>query len=536
MKPASNNSRAPLIRLLTPSPLATTALKATLASIVQRATTDRATTFERRNAPANNQTQPAPQPAYATKGHFVSAEDTHLDRIKGLYVGQKEKGELVRPPDGKVERFTDASLSVDFNTIDPTRMRELAATGRKALSKLYFFTSGAGLWSRGGGQVKAIIPYNLEELLPPEKLQRLNHSSDVYNAKGGDKGVLLAAGVNVLVGETEALVAARVRSEAKAEIDSILKEARKDSKAVTPLSMKLIQAALMSKAGDTYVPFDVWTSQQTHQPIAEALSEFKKTYRERSLHPDPKVQAEIVEALKRYFEQDEALGETHLFGYQVGLPALHPETGERIHGTAEIGEGAGRAKAYLDDSGRTEELLLRGKEYFSFENIEVMTPWEEVLGAHVESGKEASVVVVPQQAGYSGGNPFVVTKDDGTKNVEFHEQSVLPDEPKKDNLFFNANTIVASLHSKASDSIGFEVKENGSQVRAKNNAADLWHLPTGAVGGVIGLHYENFKTYPEYVKNGTSFVKNFYEQWTKWVASMNSDVERVDFDSLRRAS
>ena len=445
----------------------------------------------------------APPRHYASAvGDFGIASAERIASVGEQYL-QGLKTALIRPPNGEVRRVTSDDLTSDLNTVKGAELQALLLHGQTQLSTFYYFTSGAGLWSRGGGQVKATVPFNLAELIP-HHLQRLSDLSDWVNAKSA-ADVLFKSKTDVPLGQTVEETAKQVIDASRAEIDSILTEARNDLRAMTPLTMKLVQAAIMSRNSGHYVPFDVWTSEQTHAPIVASLERFKRTYRQMKFHDDPTTQNQVIDALGAYLDQ----GGAHVFGYQEGLPALSPSDGQPIAGTPLIGEGAGRAKAYLDLTGRTDELRRAGKTTFSFENIEVLTDWLSVLGAHDQSGKAVSVVVVPQKDGYAGGNPFMVGE-----NLELHEQSVLPPDLASGNHYFNSNTIVQPLSAQASALLGFEVKNNHTQVRPKNNAGDITHsLPTGGIGGVIGRDYENFKTYPDYVRNGAALIETYRSVW-----------------------
>jgi hypothetical protein len=470
------------------------------------------------SVPANVNSVAAAIPSYATReGHFQRASVEHENVIRDLYL-QGKKTSLTKAPDGKVSRVAEENLSLDFNRITEPEMKALLSEGRDMLKSFHLFNSGAGLWTRGGGQAKALVPFNLAELLSIETQKRLSYLSDLFNAKSPQE-MLLMARRDVPLGKTEEQVAAEVLESAKAEIESILKSARNDVRAMTPVAMELVQAATLSRVGGTYMPYDIWTSEGPHAPIAEYLEHFNAHYKEMQFHPDPEVQQQIVEALESYIAESARRGETHLFGYQVGLSALHPETGAPIEGTPVIGEGAGRAKAYLDESGRTAQLQADGKTLTSFENIEVLTDWMALLGAHGRTGKEVSVVVVEQKPGYAGGNPFMVEKADGSVNFELHEQSALPPEFADGNHYFNSNTFVYSLATPASSNFGFESKVNGTQVRVKANAGDMTQeRSTGGIGGRIGTEYQNFKTYPEYVKHGSAYVETFRQIWARDLA------------------
>jgi hypothetical protein len=427
-----------------------------------------------------------------------------VKRISKQFLDTLRAGDLSKAPMGEIKRVTTAELAVDLNQLDAPKAKALTALGAAHAPKFYYFTSGAGLWSRGGGQIKALVPLNLAELITPAAFDRLVQANQVVNAKSA-ADVLFIKTRDVLPGENVNAVAEALVGEARQEIEAILAPARSDPRALNPLAMKLVDVALASRKAKTYIPFDVWTSEQTQTAIADYLHAFKNNFRTLGFHPDPKVQATVVSALGKYFANAEAAGDTHLFGYQVGLPAMDATTGEPIAGTALIGEGAGRAKEYLDQSGRTAQLAARGKTTWMFQNIEVFDDVLMRLGAHATAGKDVSVTLVPQQKGYAGGNPFLV---DG--KLRLLEQSAVPAELAAGNAYFNANTIVQPLHARPPTQLGFEFKVNNTQTRAKQNAGDVTlELDTAGIGGRIGVEYENFKTYDEYRQNGSTTIATY---------------------------
>jgi hypothetical protein len=370
-------------------------------------------------------------------------------------------------------------------------------------------TSAAGLWSRGGGQVKALVPLNVADCLSADKLTRLRELS-AFTKK---EHCLLVARQNPRAGESEDEAVARLQDAAAKEIEQLFAEARAQPQALTPLAMKFVNVALMSHAARTYIPFDIWTSEQTHSAVHDYVQEFKRTYAQTTFHDDPRIQAHIVRALGRYFRQAERRGDTHLFGVQRGFAALDPETGAPIPGTPLIGKGAGRAKAYLDMVGRTEELLARGKTTMIFDNIEVVSELSLLFGAHARHDAEVSVVIVPQRPGYVGGNPVRVTRD-GRTSMELHEQSALPEDLLQGHEFFNANTIIQPLTTDPPSAVAFESKREGAEMRVKQNACDITHeVPTEPIGGRIGHEYENFKFITEVIDHGVSYVGNVKSTW-----------------------
>ena len=289
---------------------------------------------------------------------------------------------------------------------------------------------------------------------------------------------------------------------------------------MNPIDIKLSNVAINSERSNTYIPFDIWTSEQTHDAIRTYLSEFKSGFKKKIFHDDPVHDAKIKNAIQKYLKESDTRGETHVFGFQEGYHALDQATGAPVRETPLIGEGAGMAKDYLEKSGRAAELKRMGKKTWVFENIEVVTDLPLAMGAHSKTRKPVSVILVPQKEGYSGGSPFLVPKGSG-HNLELHEMSALPKAFAEGNEFFNSNTIFQSLELPPPSNIGFEVKTfNGRKVvRVKMNAGDVTlDAPTAGIGGRIGVEYENFKNYKEFGQNGSKLIDTFRDIWARDVA------------------
>ena len=409
-----------------------------------------------------------------------------------------------------------ADLAVDLNTASKKVLSQLLSTGRQGASRLYYFTSGAGLWSRGGGQVKALIPFNIKDLLTAEQFELLAKSGDIVNASKTED-VLKLAERHLKPGEDAEKVAAKIVEERRKILSDLIAHARRDRRALNPLDMKLVNVAQLSDQAKAYVPFDIWTSEQTHAAIQTYLAEFRGSYRNKVFHPDKAIDAKIKESLGRYLRESDKRGETHLFGYQVGYHALDPATGLAVAETVPIGEGAGMAKAYLEESGRARRLREMGKNTMVFENIEVMTDLSVGMGAHMSTKKPVSVILVPERAGYKGGSPFIVERN-GKKSIELHEMSALPEEFATGNSYFNSNTIFQSLDLAPPKNIGFELKNQGGRkiARVKMNAGDITlEAPTAGIGGRIGIEYENFKNYLEFGENGQKLIDTYRNIWTR---------------------
>lgn len=459
------------------------------------------------------------QQTQSNQGHFVDGGQIVDQKISNIYIESKNSGSLNQPPKGKnVERVQENDISVDLTKLSPMSSLDIKKRAKEMAPSLYYVTSGAGLWSRGAGQVKALVPFNLKEVLSLENVNLLEKFSLIATASSPDAAIK-AAGKEIPNEELEkANYAERLVSDAKNQINKLLKEAREDKRALTPLDMKLANVALLSEVAETYVPFDIWTSQQTHQDIAQYLNEFNQNFHTKTFHADLTTNEKIISALRKYINDSKKRNETHLFGMQIGVHALNPSTGDPLIDTVAIGEGAGMLKTYLDKSGRTQQLQKMGKQNLLFDNIEVVTDLESVIAAHSISKTPTSVVVVEQRSGYSGGNPFKVTKEDGSTSIELHEQSALPTEFATGNSYFNSNTIVMSLDTAPFYTLGFETKTDKGHkiVRVKLNAGDVTKTTkTAAILGRIGIDYENFKNYIEYATNGGSLIQAFQNIWVR---------------------
>jgi len=448
---------------------------------------------------------------YGSAGYFAEASAEHHEVLGKAY---REAGS-VKKMTGNIQRVSAKDLETDLNRLAPAELGKLVEQGRKEMPKLYYFTSGAGLWSRGGGQVKALIPFNLKALLPEKDFERLVHAGNILNASKSED-VLKLAGRELRSGEELEYVAARILKERKRELGQLIDRARAHEKSLTPIDIKMVNAALQSERCGSYVPFDIWTSEQTHDAIQNYLADFAGGYSKKQFHPNPSFDARIKSALGKYVNESAKRQESHLFGYQVGYHALDLD-GKPVKGTPMIGEGAGMAKAYLEESGRAAQLKAMGKTTWVFENIEVVTDLPIGMAAHVKSGKPVSVILVPEKQGYKGGSPFLIERG-GQKRLELHEMSALPEEFANGNSYFNSNTIFQSLELAPPKNLGFEVKNAGTGkiVRVKMNAGDITlEAPTSGIGGRIGVEYENFKNYGEFGQNGEKLIDTFRDIWAR---------------------
>lgn len=453
--------------------------------------------------------------AYKTSsGNFLRVALEQERELTKYYLTTLRSNEKKTFVSQQVTRVTRQDLSLNFEGQSNASLDLLRKKSERHLKDLYYFTSGAGLWSRGGGQVKALIPYNIGNFLNPVQKAGLAAGIDVAKADSPQK-VLELSKADRNYNKTEEEQAAELVLAAKVNVEKIVNIARNDPRALTSLDMKFVNVAILSHRANTFIPFDIWTSQQTHKPIFDYIQNFKNTYHQKIFHNNSNINVKIHQYLSNYFKKGEVLGETYIFGYQVGFNGIDPVTGLPVTNTAAIGEGAGMAKTYLDKSGRTAELQNMGKKYLLFDNIEVISEIDLVLGAHLSGQKAVSVLLVPQKNGYSGGSPFLFNKPWG-KNLELYEMSALPEEYANGNEYFNSNTMIYSLEQKPVRILGFESKsENGVKfMRVKTNAADITQTqPTAGIGGRIGTDYVNFKSISEFFENGDQLIQTYQNIW-----------------------
>ncbi len=468
-------------------------------------------------------------------GVFEIAQDEHLETITKQFLEDQKHGFQIQI-EGQVHRVTQEHLTADFASLSERKLKQLRQEGIKKLrkaprtqhqkmlvskisphgydsfSRLHYFTSGAGLWSRGGGQVKTLIPLNISELVSKTDLETLITAGEIVSASSAEKALKAAGLEHTNMSHADVV---KLTDNAKKVIDEIIKKAQRNKKALNIMDLKFADLAVLSKKSKSYIHFDIWTSEQTHEAIASYIKHLKKNLLKKTFHPDPKINRQIQEAMNDYFLAGEKLGETHLFGYQKGVYALDPHTGKPILGTVPIGEGAGMAKTYMDETGRTAELTSRGVENWVFQNIEVTSDIPLEYATHLRSKKPVSVTLVRTQKGYSGGSPYRITNGDKT-SFQLLEGSAVSDELAKGNEYFNTNTIYHDINlDSANDIVGYEKKENGRIVRVKQNAGDVTiKYDTALTGGRIGHEYENFKNYGEYVRNGPRQISLINERWT----------------------
>lgn len=465
-------------------------------------------------------------------GVFVVATPEEIEMAEAKYLADKMRPNgLATSVYGIVERFERDHLDIDFHSLSNEQLLELKRAGLRRLeggesdahstqyligtpyeqfSSLYYFTSGAGLWSRGGGVVKALLPLNLKEIITSDRINELTRAGQIVAAKSPEA----VAKLDGYRGKLTPREVQSIRVKAVATISEITEVGIGHSGAINVLDLKIANIALLSQLTQSYIHLDIWTSEQTHEPIARYLENLKLTYSGKHFHPDPETNAEVREAIGQYFMASEQLGETLVFGYQEGFYPLDPVTGKSQKNHPPIGEGAGMAKHYLDKSGRTALLKARGIKDWVFQNIEVSSDLALEYAAYKRSNMKVAGVMVPTREGYFGGSPYRVIGPDSVERNQLLESSAVADELKKGNGYFNANTIFQSIHLSPPKNVGYEAKNSGTSVRLKMNAGDITLEEDAAmIGGRVGYEYENFKSYTDYLENGIQAIRRMQELW-----------------------
>ncbi len=470
------------------------------------------------------------------RGHFPPPSPEKLKEVESRYkTDRKRPQKLATTVDGNVSIVTPNDLVSNFSLMSPEELnshrrkgfrflrgerappeikRALDGSPYSSISPLYYFTSAAGLWSRGGGFLKFLVPLNLDSLLKPLERKELVKWGEIVSAKT-PLDMLKIAGLNENHNGNEIQsITDSLSRQTKTKIHSLVDPIAREPNAINILDLKFAHIALLSQLSGSYIHFDIWTSSKTHESIREYIEWLKANYHKKTFHPDPEINKKIHRALEQYFSVSLKLGETHLFGYQEGIYALDSSSGTSIFSSEPIGEGAGMFKHYLDKTGRTTQLQKRGVSEMAFQNLEVISDIPLEYASFKESQKPVAVVVVPTMSGYKGGNPYKVTKGENV-SYQLLEQSAVPEDIRNLNSpFFNSNTIYQNLGLPYVSNIGYEVKENGRQIRLKTNAGDLTlSYPTALIGGRIGHEYENFKDFREYILHGETTITTMQELW-----------------------
>ena len=172
-------------------------------------------------------------PAYATSGVFRQADAERQSEIRKLFREwiAKARGVLHEPPKTPWKHIAREDLACDLAEMSATQQRPVTKLGLRNAKWLAVVTSAAGLWSRGAGQSKALVPFNLSELLSASESARLIHLGDIVKADTFEKVLRLAGPARD--GESDRVAVARIRKETEAEFEHIKSGIRYSEKALT---------------------------------------------------------------------------------------------------------------------------------------------------------------------------------------------------------------------------------------------------------------------------------------------------------------
>ncbi len=561
---------------------------------------------------------------FATNGgDFAPAEPKVAREVQQAFMEKKKGGSFHKKLDPEsVRRVKGSDFTHNMAKMTKKVLAKLRLDGIKKINSLAIVTSAAGLWSRGGGAVKALIPYNLKKLVGGA-FSNISFGGKIFAAKTNADVLIMSrlkrvtSGLEDAVGSiftsqmkklikdgdknsTEALIttlqslkkseleelagkiqqdansyfksaletvsnkledpkilreiqdslteelaaiqaakldqakifeiidwmrgmdsgmsnkiASTIKNDQKEIVSGLISKVQYDSSALNAVDMKFINAAKLSQKGNTYVPLDFWTSEQTHGQVDSYVKWLKQNFRTKIFSEDLEQDRLIKDSLEAYFGKGRKLGETNIFGYQRGLHAIEVESGEFLENTPRIGKGAGDIVRYLSESGRREELIALGKKDFVFENIEVISDYAPLYELYRQGNKKVGVVLVPQKPGYKGGSPFWVRNDKGEWDLKLLEMSALDEQFAKGNDYFNSNTIFVDLEVTQIDNVAFELKDQNLIARFKLNMGDA--TTENEAVGILGrcgqdeifVEYENYKSMDDYGRNGMWHIRVF---------------------------
>ena len=461
--------------------------------------------------------------SFDEKLHFKLATNEVQDEVRKSFMLHKSLGSFEKKIDiNRIKRVTNKNLH-DLSVMTSAGIKNLANEGLSHIEELGVITSGAGLWSRGGGSVKALVPYNISTLLGTDFLEIAKLGKVV--AANNSEEIFKLSNINSYEINSENIErkAFDIKNHAMEKIKILSAKTIYQLDAINSIDMKFVNLACVFVKTGKYISFDIWTSEQTHKTIQDYVDWLQHNIYRKVFHPDTAINNDIKRSLEKYFKKSRDLGETHLFGYQEGLHAIDVRTGTFRYDTPAIGKGAGSIIKYLENSGRMNVLRSHGKKTLVFENIEVVSDYAPLFASHRRSAKPVSVVLVPQKNGYIGGSPFLVKKADGDWNIELLEQSVLNEKFKNDNQYFNTNTIFFSTEVKTPETLSFEMKDQNTIARVKQNMGDVtFDNSTHGIGGRLGhdqkmVEYENFKSFDEYGENGGFYIETFQNRWKEMI-------------------
>jgi len=440
------------------------------------------------------------------EGYYVDARPSDYE--------QYTKGHATFTVPPGIKGVTQEDMGVSLLKATPKELNAIVSDGFEHAGELHCVTSAAGAWTRGGGRIKALEPYNIRRFITPSEYDQMLFSNKVTSAKDAQE-VMDALGM-------KAPPKGRVLDEWKNEViakhraieGGIVRKAAENPEAINPLDVKFTLLALQSKKSGKYISFDVWLSEKTHSEVAGYIGWFKQNFRSKRFSPDPEIDRNIKAALSEYFAESTRRGETHVFGFQRGFKGIEVGTNRIMNETDSLGEGTGMLPFYMKESGRLDQLKSMGKKYLLFDNIEEVNDFSLVLGAHLRNGTEISSVLVPTSPNYKGGAPYKIPMN-GKESVALIEKDILSKEMQAqlppDNNFFFSGSLVMSLETMPKKTVIMEPKsQNGVKFnRLKFMIQDATQTQrAGAIEGRIGFEYENFKYVQEFGENGERYLRN----------------------------
>lgn len=487
-----------------------------------------------------------------TTGQFEPMAATRFEEVlKEIRVGRAQGG-VVPIPRNSIRPIKIGALSNLCSPSQPEELESLHALARQELkaqptetsnklislirhlgftefSKLHVTTSGAGNWRRGGRLVKAAVPLNMAETLPPAEWEKTSALMAFLAAEAGLRKELQSQAREAGLPWANLLNPDNI-GPAKQALTQLITQAQHHPLALSPLEIKYASVALESATG-AYTHFDIFTSGGTHLSVKNALDDIRANFRETQFVSDPVLNQYVHQSIEKYIKASAILGETHLIGFQEEVPPLDPSTLQPLHhlvadknaSDAELelleepnGLGAGLGFEILDRIGRTDQLQARGVVYGMFSNIEVLSiDMLAQFGSFRKAAKDIAVVVVPVSEGFTGGHPFEVLNSKGEWVSRLIEGNVVPAEFRAGNETFNTNTIFYTLGVKVRRRIDTEEKysKNGTPIlMGKVNAGLITESEDYSVAlllGHTGSDYQNFKASRDYKKYGHAVV----EQW-----------------------
>ncbi|MFN0061134.1 MAG: hypothetical protein ACKVPX_01255 [Myxococcaceae bacterium] len=476
------------------------------------------------------------------EGDFFPASEAAMEALRFRLITQKTGVARHTIPDSQIDFFTEKDLATNLAQTSPKHHRSMLARGQANQHRVVHITSSAGDGTRGGGYPRMLIPLNMTELIPGREQQdELRRQNDIYRSPGSYATIFnsTVAGrtPDVPSPRTHDSFAQELRNQAEAKIAATLEGVETDPRVLTSMVAMFITDSLASMKGGDF-PFFIWTSRKQHRRLLNSFRAFQNDFDRREYTPDTKLQRVIVEALERRFEYiAKSKYKTPFFAYQEEFRGYHPENHDppfEVHrGGAGNSEGAGALVRFMHESGLSADLYGEGRDIVLWNNGEVHNDVQKILGAHLETNFPVSVVVVPEQEGYSGGWPFIA-KFRGGRRLVMIEQELLTDsfkarmvdQRKSGGNFFNTNTLCfptteGPLHeagdevvSEALTGIGFEFR-NDLWVPKLNMQAIAAKRRTAAIGGRVPDEYEHLKSLSDFLDRGEHVVLALRHRWER---------------------